>query len=272
MLQNRGTSVFVRSMIVPPTADVPPPLYPLSTFGQSSSSSDGKDPAEVVPALPTLDSSPSRTLRRRRRFSLPKRVPSSRSLRSRMIDGAVSIISFPKDSSIARPKTPERSQASSGVNPPASPTRSTASSQSGSRSRPLYSSIRKTLNNTNNVFSLAPMSLRSISPSERSLSGPGMVRPVSPLTLLSATDGAGSDESLTSGVSPYALGHVRSMSGCSLSGETELRMALSRRRRNTVSGCSEYTYQERAEKPGPSLMLTVRNIGKGFKSFVMSRA
>ena len=75
---------------------------------------------------------------------------------------------------------------------------------------------------------------------------------------------------------PYTRGHIRSMTGCSLSGETELRMALSRRRRNTVGG-EEYKSRHGVDgsgvgKQSPSILLTVKKISKGLKNLVKPRA
>jgi hypothetical protein len=261
-------SVFVRSTFTLSVADDTLPQSLHSIPERCSFTSVSEDSTEDVQPLPPLSSIPNRTLRRRKQFSLSKQMPSSASLKDRMLEGAASIITFPKDCSDMRSRTPEHPQSSLLPSPPASPTRSTASSQSGNNSRPLYAAIRKTFH-SGNVISLSPGSPRSISPCEQ----PGLPeRSISPLTLLCAMEEEGSDESLPQGVSPYAHDHGRSMSGCSLSGETELRMALSRRRRNTVTGAPDYSFRERTGKQGVSFMLTVKKISHGFKSLVKPRA
>lgn len=67
--------------------------------------------------------------------------------------------------------------------------------------------------------------------------------------------------------------HFRASSGCSLSGETELRMALSRQRSKTVGGPRpEYIYHDREQhKDFTSLMQTMKKISQGMKSLVRSR-
>ena len=75
---------------------------------------------------------------------------------------------------------------------------------------------------------------------------------------------------------PYAAarGHVRSMSGCSVSGEAELQIALARRRRNTVG--AEYKFQgcdhSEDNKQEAGIMLTVKRIGQGLRSLVRTRS
>lgn len=241
------------------------------------SSSDTTPPSEASAPDPA---SPPRTLRRRKRLSLPKQIPSPLLLTKRLSDDTDSTTVSSDDPSDARPKTPEPTTATSLPTPPASPTRSIASGRSGCgsgyRSRPLYSVIRKRPDadtTTTTVFPSHP-SIRSVSPSPCSHADPPVERSTSPLTLLSALDEGGSDESLPEegGVSPHMRGHLRSMSGCSLSGETELRIALSRGRRATVSGeRPEYQFRDAVGNKGGSLILTVKKIRHGIMSLVKSR-
>ncbi|EKM57790.1 uncharacterized protein PHACADRAFT_251638 [Phanerochaete carnosa HHB-10118-sp] len=194
---------------------------------------------------------------------------SSRSLRSRPSKGALPTPP-PSDTIDARPTTPEstRTSLTRVSRLPPSPPRSVVSARLGSPSRPLYTAIRKRLDSDSSFFSVG--SVRSVSPHAQ----PAAERPTSITSepALSESDEDGMDITDLLPKAP-SRGHFRASSGCSLSGETELRMALSRQRSQTVGGPRpEYVYRDRGQqKDFASLMQTVKKISQGMKSLVKSR-
>ncbi|GJE85542.1 hypothetical protein PsYK624_016210 [Phanerochaete sordida] len=253
---NGKAKVFMRSSIVTAVEAASTPCSPVSM------SSDGK--AEAM-ATPSPSPSPRRTLRRRKRISITPRR-SSRSLRTRSSKGTLAMPSRP-DSSDVRAATPDsvRTGHTTALHPSPSP-RSVTSARLGSPARPLYTAIRKRTDS--DAFSLS--SLRSASP----FCQPAPERPTS-ITSSCALAESDEDELDIKDLLPMApsRSHFRASSGCSLSGETELRMALSRKRSNTVGGPTpEYVYRDREQhKEFASIMQTMKKISQGMKSLVKSR-
>lgn len=254
---NGKAKVFVRSSIVSAVEAASPPASPVSpTFSIGDQSETRATP------------SPLRTLRRRKRMSVTRRR-SSRSLRSKSSKGALPIAPLSEKIDL-RPATPESSRTGRTVAsfPTSSPPRAAVSARLGSPSRPLYTAIRKRLDSDSSFFSVG---------SVRSGSGPCQPAPERPTSITSEPPLSESDEDDMDikDLLPMApsRSHFRASSGCSLSGETELRMALSRQRSKTVGGPRpEYIYHDREHhKDFTSLMQTMKKISQGMKSLVRSR-
>ena len=191
---------------------------------------------------------------------------SSRSLRSRPSKGTLAIA---PEAVSARPTTPENKHSSNTeAHPPPSPPRSTTSARLGSPARPLYTAIRKRLTSDSSIF---VGSVRSVSPCSQTRA---TLRPLS-VTSEPALSESDEDDMDIADLFPSApsRNHFRVSGGCSLSGETELRMALSRQRSKTVGGPSpEYIYHDRERQTEfASLMQAMKRISQGMKNLVKSR-
>lgn len=255
--QNRETSFFVRSSIYPSVEGT-------ARSGTVDSLLSDSSPIEEGNVLPT--SNAPHSLRRRKRFSLPKRQSSS-SIRSKSPHPKEEIVAQTLTKKVDEPpKTPVR--ATVGPTPPASPARSVASSRTGRPSGPIYGAIRRSFN-VDRTTVLSVSSLRSISPCEPRTAAPAE-RSTSPHFPFFSSDEETDDSSPGIG-SSYAHFHARTMSGCSLSGEAELNLALSaRRRRYTFGGRSESKSYGREQK-GTNIVHTMKRISKGLASLIKSR-
>lgn len=258
--QHKTTRKFFVRSVIPHDVDMTPPQSPTSPVSTASSTTQpSEDKPGVNVSLPA-DNTP-RTLRRRKHFSLPKRRSTS-SIELKVTEPSISIVSFP--SHTIRSKAAPAPAGATTPSPPASPTRSARSATFSKPYRtvgPLYNSIRPGFSATN--LAVTAHSLRSVTSHEERSTSPAFFSEEEEL-----------DDAFSQLSAPYAArGHMRSMSGCSVSGEAELQIALSRRRRNTVGG-AEYRFPGRGdgeEKQGTSIMLTVKRIGLGLKSLVRTR-
>ncbi|EGN99197.1 hypothetical protein SERLA73DRAFT_182076 [Serpula lacrymans var. lacrymans S7.3] len=224
--------------------------------------------ASLTSSIPSSSShcSPYRTLRRRKRITLLKQK-SSRSLRKR------ASIPFSEGVEISAPRSPRRdkvkrgshvsSTASMGVDPPV---------RLGHPSRPYYTAIRKNMSrpNTPGLPNSASRTPSPIPPettytprATKSLDCGERLAPVQNGFSLRPTSMVLPGQ----GVSGYPY------AGFSLSGETELRMALARwRSQEAPDEPGEYRFRDMGRCDTKARMKgTVMKLGKGLKDLVLGR-
>lgn len=234
-----------------------------------------KEEKAIKPAkLPPASSSPARTLRRRKRFSLSKR-PSCCSLKSMFTD---SLNNLPSNAScvsepIGKPTAPRTRMLSA----PTTPLRSVRSGPLvplGHPSRPLYTAIRKNMHWASSPYSTPPES-----PTKSTFSDARVVRSVASLDFEHPLTEEEEEEALHESLTAFSSRYISKVTnGCSLSGEAELRIALSRHRNperndSIESGSSSKTKVD-ASKDKPSLKVVCtlgRKFGRGLRDLLVPR-
>ncbi|KAG6916203.1 hypothetical protein DXG01_007833 [Tephrocybe rancida] len=224
---------------------------------------------------PSLKSAPStpKTLRRKKRLSLyrpstprPESVASS----SFTATSSPSIVSMPQsavsveDSIFSVPRTePDMSKHARSRSQPANVVRL------GHPSRPLYSAIRPNMSRPSTAIGPPARPSRPISlPAPSRAPSPGIMSVLSSPSALYDEDGYAFERPTSShgrGVPSFpAFGSIsRRDAGFSLSGETELRMALAR------DHVDAFKFKDMGKRHSGKVMTKVKQVGKGLKGLVM---
>lgn len=284
IIQSPEANFYVRSIIVTRTEHV-----------EASSPSSLVKPDPTDPNTPELEQqktespsictpthSPQRTLRRKQRFSLSRQRSMGASLRSRT---GFRLTNFAPNEATNIPPTPLNSPAviaqgdstAATTNPLPSLDRVFGAVPLGSPSRPFYTAIRKSSPYT--IPSTNPHALSRVGTSNSEYTSLGHPRARS-LDLQPSFDFGEGDNPLSSYFCrPYAVDiSSGAATGCSVSGEIELRMALARR--NTIGGSAEhpeyrFEYTQAAitsgGKRGSGVKLRVKKIGQGLRNLVFLR-
>ena len=280
LIQSPEANFYVRSIIVSRSQHVEatPPSSPLITESREPNTAALEDQKTPV-CTPALGS--QRTLRRKKRFSLSRQRSIGASLRSR---SGFRLSNFATSEPV--PPTPLNSpEAPSQLAYPAPtplPTmeRILGAVPLGHPTRPFYTAIRR-VSPYNNALAMADSNLpsRASTPaSETTIAHPR----ARSLDLQPSMDFEGEDHISRYFSRPYAVDLSScAVTGCSFSGEIELRMALARR--NTIGGSAahpEYRFEypqtatkesAMAQKRGSGVKLRVKKIGQGLRNLVLLR-
>ncbi|KAI0342933.1 hypothetical protein BDW22DRAFT_1429065 [Trametopsis cervina] len=256
---------YVQSIILTRDEEASPPASPVLSDVPEGSVAE----KELFQTLPVTPGSP-RTLRRKKRFSLTRQRSSSLRNRSSLRHSTFSAHELALPSPLHTPVT--RPHLSSAMfTPPPTLEHKFGTVPLGHPSRPLYTAIRR------NLFMPSTPSGND-SPLRHSLTA-STPEPISHLRARSLDLQPSFDFSEGGNFAsvyfhrPYAV-DLSSGAGCSLSGETELRMELARR--NTIGGSAahpeyKFEYRDAKQSSGGGMKLTVKKIGQGLRNLVMLR-
>ncbi|KAI0090279.1 hypothetical protein BDY19DRAFT_992492 [Irpex rosettiformis] len=269
---------YVRSIIVARSQheEVTPPSSTVVPESGEPNTTELEDQKASV-GTPTL--SPQRTLRRKKRFTLSRQRSIGASLRSRT---GFRLPTFAINEPV--PHTPVNSPAPSQPNctaptPLSSMEHVFGAVPLGHPTRPFYTAIRKLSPYTPPVTDINSIFSRAGSPgSEEAMVSHPRARS---LDLQPSMDfGEGEDRISRYFSRPYAVDlSSGAATGCSVSGEIELRMALARR--NTIGGSAahpEYRFEypqtttsPETQKRGSGVKLRVKKIGQGLRNLMLAK-